>query len=181
MKGMNLIDLCIANDPRPGHRPTTQGVVPVGHGRPASNQKSLNNQIVIQVNIKKRFFLALSLVALCSGCLFTSKTRLNESQAQNRILSQQNAAQLTEIENLKTHSHDMENKLIRSEESTALLKEQIDLDRRQLANYEHEHAQWYEQFKALAPRSQQNHRPISIPGKMALLTSQIYADPTQAD
>ena len=96
-----------------------------------------------------RLLPALSLIALCCGCL-TSKTRLNESQAQNRILSQQNAAQLTEIENLRTHNRDMEDKLIRSEESVALLKEQVDLDRRQLANYEREHAQWYEQFKALA-------------------------------
>jgi cell division protein FtsB len=97
-----------------------------------------------------QLFLALCFLAFSSGCLFTSKTRLNESQAQNRILSQQNAAQITEIENLKAHNRDMENKLIRAEESAALLKEQIDLDRRQLANYEREHAQWYEQFKALA-------------------------------
>ncbi|MGD0384110.1 MAG: hypothetical protein ABSA77_11350, partial [Thermoguttaceae bacterium] len=89
-------------------------------------------------------------ISLVSGCLFTSKTSLNDAQAQGRILSQQNSAQLAEIENLKTHGNDLENKLIRSEEQIALLKEQVDLDRRQMANYEREHNELYEQFKALA-------------------------------
>jgi chromosome segregation ATPase len=95
-------------------------------------------------------FLALGAVGFVSGCLFTSKTSLNNAQAQGRILSQQNSAQLAEIENLKTHGNDLENKLIRSEEQIALLKEQVDLDRRQMANYEREHNELYEQFKALA-------------------------------
>ena len=95
-------------------------------------------------------FLALGLVGFVSGCLFTSKTSLNNAQAQSRILSQQNSAQLAEIENLKTHGNDLENKLIRSEEQIALFKEQVDLDRRQMANYEREHNELYEQFKALA-------------------------------
>jgi chromosome segregation ATPase len=95
-------------------------------------------------------FLALGAISLVSGCLFTSKTSLNDAQAQGRILSQQNSAQLAEIENLKTHGNDLENKLIRSEEQIALLKEQVDLDRRQMANYEREHNELYEQFKALA-------------------------------
>jgi chromosome segregation ATPase len=95
-------------------------------------------------------FLAIGAMVLLPGCLFTSKTKLNDAQAQGRILSQQNAAQLTEIENLKTHGKDLENKIIRSEEEIALLKEQVDLDRRQMANYEREHTELYEQFKALA-------------------------------
>jgi hypothetical protein len=95
-------------------------------------------------------FLALSSICLISGCLFTSKTSLNSAQAQSRILSEQNAAQLAEIQNLKTHDIDQEHKLILSEEQIALLKQQVDLDRRQMANYEREHSLLYEQFKALA-------------------------------
>jgi chromosome segregation ATPase len=95
-------------------------------------------------------FLALGAICLVSGCLFTSKTSLNSAQAQSRILSEQNAAQLAEIGNLRTHGIDMENKLNLSEEQIALLKQQVDLDRRQMANYEHEHSELYEQFKALA-------------------------------
>jgi chromosome segregation ATPase len=97
----------------------------------------------------RRVLLALAAMGLFSGCLFTSKTRLNDAQAQSRILSQQNSAQLAEIENLKTHNSDLENNLIRSDEEAALLKEQVDLDRRRLANYEREHSELYEQFKAL--------------------------------
>ncbi|MGA2061015.1 MAG: hypothetical protein ABSG67_11075 [Thermoguttaceae bacterium] len=95
-------------------------------------------------------FLALGSICLISGCLFTSKTSLNSAQAQSRILSEQNAAQLAEIENLKSHGNDMENKLNLSEEQIALLKQQVDLDLRQMANYEREHSALYEQFKALA-------------------------------
>jgi chromosome segregation ATPase len=95
-------------------------------------------------------FLALGAIFLVSGCLFTSKTSLNSAQAQSRILAEQNAAQLAEIGNLKNHSNDLENKLNLSEEQIALLKQQVDLDSRQMANYEREHTELYEQFKALA-------------------------------
>ena len=95
-------------------------------------------------------FLALGAISFVSGCLFTSKTSLNSAQAQSRILAEQNAAQLAEIENLKAHGNDLGNKLNLSEEQIALLKQQVDLDRRQMANYEREHLELYEQFKALA-------------------------------
>jgi chromosome segregation ATPase len=95
-------------------------------------------------------FLALGSISLISGCLFTSKTSLNSAQAQSRILAEQNAAQLAEIGNLKSHGKDLENKLNLSEEQIALLKRQVDLDSRQMANYEREHTELYEQFKALA-------------------------------
>jgi hypothetical protein len=103
-----------------------------------------------------QIFLALGAIVLLPGCLFASKMQLNDAQAQGRILSQQNAAQLAEIENLKVHGKDLENKLILSDEQIALLKEQVDLDRRQMANYEREHTDLYEQFKAMArDRAQQ--------------------------
>jgi chromosome segregation ATPase len=106
-------------------------------------------------------FLALGAISLISGCLFTSKTSLNSAQAQSRILSEQNAAQLAEIGNLRTHGIDLENKLNLSEEQIALLKQQVDLDRRQMANYEHEHSELYEQFKALArERAQESTQTV---------------------
>jgi chromosome segregation ATPase len=110
-------------------------------------------------------FLALGAIGLFSGCLFTSKTKLNDAQAQGRILSQQNSAQLAEIENLKTHGKGLENKLIRSDEEIALLKEQVDLDRRQMANYEREHNELYEQFKALARDRAQQTSPDAGPAQ----------------
>lgn len=111
-----------------------------------------------------RLSLVCILIGLFSGCLFTSKTRLNETQTQNRVLSQQNRAQLTEIENLKTHSRGVENKLIQSEEELALLKNQADLDRRQLADYERENTKLFEQFKTLA-RSRARMSQDSSPGQ----------------
>ena len=128
--------------------------------------------------IKPRLvFLALCLICISSGCLFASKSRLNDSQTQNRILSEQNAAQLTEIENQKTHGRDLENKLIRSEEKVALLKEQVDLDRRRLANYEREHTELYEQFKALARERADKHRPMQAHRKQEAPTSAPYVNP----
>jgi len=91
----------------------------------------------------------------CSGCLFTSKTNLYEAQTQNRILSQQNRAQLTEIENLKSHSRNLEDKLIRSEEELASLKDQATLNHRQLSGYEREQTQLLEQSKTLSHRRAQ--------------------------
>jgi hypothetical protein len=99
---------------------------------------------------KKRLVLAaLAILVLFPGCLFTSKTRYNESQTQNRILSQQNSAQLAEIGILKSHQRDQQNRVERSEQEVAMLKEQLNLNRQQLANYEREHELLYEQFKQL--------------------------------
>ena len=121
-------------------------------------------------------FLALGAISLVSGCLFTSKTSLNSAQAQSRILSEQNAAQLAEIENLKTHGNDLENKLILSEEQIALLKQQVDLDRRQMANYEREHTDLYEQFKALA-RDRAQDPPRQFPrSKRAIPTREPFVN-----
>jgi hypothetical protein len=82
-----------------------------------------------------RISLALGLVCVIPGCLFTSKSRLNESETQNRILSQQNRAQLIEIENLKNHGNNLQDSLARSEEEAARLKEQIDQNRQQAESY----------------------------------------------
>jgi chemotaxis protein MotB len=66
---------------------------------------------------------ALSLVALvgvpvCCGCL-ASQSQVNALQSQNRTLSEQTRAQLAEIENLKIHTRNVEDRLIRAEEDLA--------------------------------------------------------------
>ncbi|MGW8257223.1 MAG: hypothetical protein ACWGMZ_07050 [Thermoguttaceae bacterium] len=113
-----------------------------------------------------RFCLAVLIcasIALFSGCVFTSKTKLNKAQTENRILSQQNRAQLAEIENLKVHGRDLENKLISSDDEIAALKRKSDLDRRQLADYERENAKLFEQFKVLARNRADETLQSSVP------------------
>ena len=84
------------------------------------------------------------------GCLFVPKTQLNAACARNRLLAEQNQAQLAEIENLKTHSRTVEDRVIRSEEQLALLQERARVDERQLEGYRCERDGLYEQFKGLA-------------------------------
>lgn len=77
-----------------------------------------------------------ALLALSSGCVFVPKTKLTASETQNRALSEQNRAQLTEIENLKVHTRDVEEQLARTEQRLALFQQRVGLDGEQLANYE---------------------------------------------
>jgi chemotaxis protein MotB len=85
-----------------------------------------------------------------SGCLFVPKTQLNQCQAQNRALSEQNRAQLTETENLKVHSRNIENQLQRTEQELALVSERAGLQGDQLANYQRECTTLDEQLQGLA-------------------------------
>ena len=94
--------------------------------------------------------LSTCVIGLSAGCALTSTSNLNEAETRNRILSQQNLAQQAEIENLKTHGRTLEDRLIKSEEEIATLKKQNDLNQRQLTNFEREHGEMFEQFKALA-------------------------------
>jgi chemotaxis protein MotB len=55
---------------------------------------------------------------LCCGCL-ASKSQVAALQSQNRTLNEQTRAQLAEIENLKIHSRNVEDRLIRAEEDLA--------------------------------------------------------------
>ena len=50
-----------------------------------------------------------------SGCSFVTKSQFAACQSQNRILAEQNKAQLAEIENLKFHARRVEDQLIRAE------------------------------------------------------------------
>jgi chemotaxis protein MotB len=64
----------------------------------------------------------LSLVALLPAlawCGCASQSQVTTLQSQNRTLSEQTRAQLAEIENLKIHSRNVEDRLIRAEEDLA--------------------------------------------------------------
>ena len=50
------------------------------------------------------------------GCAFAPRSELTAAQLQARILAQQSQAQQSEIENLRTHSRTLEDKLIESEQ-----------------------------------------------------------------
>ena len=75
---------------------------------------------------------------------------MTECQTQNRALSEQCRAQLAEIENLKIHSRNAGEQLIRTEKELALLQEEIGLDRQQLSNYQSEHSELHQQVQGLA-------------------------------
>jgi chemotaxis protein MotB len=87
---------------------------------------------------------------LLSGCLFVPKTELNSAEVQNRVLGEQSKAQLAEIENLKAHSRELEDRVIRSEKQVATLRERAGLDRKRLETYQNEREELYDQFKSLA-------------------------------
>jgi chemotaxis protein MotB len=88
--------------------------------------------------------------AVMPGCTLVPTTEFNTCQAENRNLSDQNRAQLAELENLKVHSRDLEDRVIRSERQLARLQEQGTLDQKQLETYQHERDGLYEQFKGMA-------------------------------
>lgn len=71
---------------------------------------------------------------LLCGCGWAPNPRLSAALEQNRQLSERTQAQLAEIENLKTHSRQVEDQLIQAEDELAFLDEQYGIDRRKLAN-----------------------------------------------
>jgi chemotaxis protein MotB len=79
-----------------------------------------------------------ALVALLPGCQWGSSGRLSSADMQNRMLAEQNQAQLQEIENLKAHNRTVENQLIQAEEELAELDQRVGVDRKQIANYQRE-------------------------------------------
>ncbi len=95
-------------------------------------------------------FLLLAALSVLSGCQCLSSGQLTTHRLQNQALSEQCRAQLAEIENLRVHSRNIEDQLIRAEEELALLEEQVGLDRRQMADYRRERAELHEQFRGLA-------------------------------
>lgn len=76
---------------------------------------------------------ALLTLLLVAGCSFVPKSKFDAAQSQNRTLLEQKKAQAAEIENLKIHSHNLEDHLIKAEEELARLDEQHNRDRARLA------------------------------------------------
>jgi chemotaxis protein MotB len=60
------------------------------------------------------------LLLVAAGC--QSNTQLASLQSQNRVLAEQNRAQLAEIQNLKIHNRHVEDQLIRAEQQLAELE-----------------------------------------------------------
>ncbi|HTQ39522.1 MAG TPA: OmpA family protein [Pirellulales bacterium] len=70
---------------------------------------------------------------MLSGCAFAPRGELTAAQEQNRLLSEQSQSQQAEIDNLQTHNHKLEDKLIQSEEQLAALDQQAQADHKRLA------------------------------------------------
>ncbi len=94
--------------------------------------------------------LCLALGFALVGCQMAPTSELNAIQVQNRSLSEQNEVQLAEIDNLKHHNHQVEDKLIAAEEQLALSDQKLKADRARLANYESERGQLRDQYVGLA-------------------------------
>lgn len=73
--------------------------------------------------------------ACLSGCQGLTADQAAGLQAQNRTLTEQNNAQLAEIADLRSHDHQIEDKLISAEEQLALADEKLGTDHARLANY----------------------------------------------
>lgn len=85
------------------------------------------------------------LAVAMAGCV-APKGQLEALRVENRVLADQNRAQLVEIANLKNHSRTTEDRLRRAEEDLALFEERIGLGDRQLANYRQQSELLQEQF-----------------------------------
>ena len=70
---------------------------------------------------------------MVAGCSSTGG-QLGTLQTQNRSLLEQNRVQLAEIENLKTHSRRLEEKLIDSERQLAAVERDDAMDRKRLVS-----------------------------------------------
>lgn len=107
-----------------------------------------------------RLVLGLTLTSLC-GCAFVPASRLTAVEAQNRSLSEQNHAQVAELDNLKSHNRQIEDKLIQAEEQLALADQKLGSDSKKLANYRHERDQLRDQFTGFA------HGGVKIPAGLS--------------
>ncbi len=85
-----------------------------------------------------------------AGCSLVPTTDLAALKGQNQSLGEQNRADATQIDNLRTHARGLEDQLKRTEEELALLAERSRLDRQRLANYERERQQLHAEFRGVA-------------------------------
>jgi len=96
-----------------------------------------------------RFLAPCLLVVVLGGCV-APQSQLEAMKVQNRVLADQNQAQLVEIENLKVHARKTENHLKQAEEQLALLDERVGLGDQQLARYRQQSELLQEQFLGAA-------------------------------
>lgn len=71
-------------------------------------------------------------IAPLAGCTSTGG-QVGTLQAQNRSLTEQSKAQLAEIENLKHHARQLEDRLIEAEQQLALMEQHVPPEKRDLA------------------------------------------------
>jgi flagellar motor protein MotB len=69
----------------------------------------------MRANRRSILFAAMGACTLVAGC-YVPKSDLVNEQTTNRVLVEQNRAYLAQIDNLKVHSHDVENQLLRAEQ-----------------------------------------------------------------
>ncbi|NLE39745.1 MAG: OmpA family protein [Pirellulaceae bacterium] len=81
--------------------------------------------------------LPLALLIALGGCV-APLSQVAELRTQNQNLAEQNRAQLTEIQNLRSHARGTEDQLRRAEEDLAMLEERLGLGSEQLAGYRDE-------------------------------------------
>ncbi len=71
------------------------------------------------MSINSRLGALATALALFAGCQFVPQSKYAAVERQNRMLLEQQKAQLAEIENLKIHAHSIEDRLIQTEEDLA--------------------------------------------------------------
>ena len=101
------------------------------------------------IGIRAEMLLAPLCLVLSGGCM-VPRAQYASLETQNHALSEQNRAQLAEIENLNVHSRNTENQLRCAEEELAMLENRLGVDSRQMANYQNEREQLRRQFTGLA-------------------------------
>ena len=110
-----------------------------------------------------------ALVPFCGCGVLVPKSRVDALQTQNRALLERNRAHLAEIDNIKTHSRQTENHLMKAEESLAKMEEKANLDREQLANYRRERDQLHEQFMGVVDA--RSRVPRAVSGRLAEISA----------
>lgn len=104
----------------------------------------------MSLSLPGRMLVGAALLAMAGGCGVIAHPQLDACQSQNRVLQEQNRAQLAEIENLKAHTRQTENQLAATEQKVAVLEDQLGLKQKQLSTYQEERETLHAQVKGLA-------------------------------
>lgn len=70
---------------------------------------------------------------MLAGCQFVPKNQLDAAESHNRMLLEQKNALMAENENLKTHSHRLEDQVKQAEEELAALDDRMTVEHRKIA------------------------------------------------